>query len=415
MSANKPIIVIILPKQADKFPEKFGGGYVRFELIKPYLLKYVNLLVFYYLNQISIPLVHFLNVIFKVRKIRTSCALVILTVNPSPMDVWIGYLLSLLLKIPHVVFVNAIPLSGFVGYISRRFSRSPTLIEIWEIIKNSNKPLRVKIVETLQFYLLFKSLKKSVIVPLTPDIAYTLKKLEYVLINMPIGVGCTEGPKKVQPKKIWDAAYIASPLHPDKGLYDVIDVWELVVNFIPNARLIIAGKKDPNFNLDFLLDYIKRKNLTKNVTLLAYSWLPRKVVLELIAKSTIFLYPTRKDQTPLVISEALSLGVPVVTYNLPGISFAYGDCPAVVRVELGNKERVATEVIKLLMEQDSLVKQLSQAALDWCITNSWKKIALRTLIACFKAIRLKYTELKMDNKVGHSRNNVEHKTFVIDS
>ncbi|MEM4005408.1 MAG: hypothetical protein QXM43_07225, partial [Desulfurococcaceae archaeon] len=238
MQLNLPFIVIILPKGAIDIPEKFGGGYVRFKLILPYLLEYFNIFMFYYRSSISIPLIHFFHVLPIIWKIRKARAWAVLTVNPSPMDVWIGYIISSLSKVVHIVILNAVPLSGFVGYNSRTLSRRPTLYELWKNIKISNRPLLVKLIGIIHFYLLFRSLRKSVIIPLTPDVARSSKYFGFTYVNLPIGVGCTGSLKDEWLQKFWDAVYVASPLHPDKGLYDVVDVWELVVKELPNAKLL---------------------------------------------------------------------------------------------------------------------------------------------------------------------------------
>ncbi|MEM2169562.1 MAG: glycosyltransferase [Candidatus Bathyarchaeia archaeon] len=384
-----PSIVVIVPKGASDIPEKFGGGYVRFKLILPYLLKYMRIHIYHYESNISNPLIHFFCVLPIIWKVRKTRAWAVLTVNPSPMDVWIGHIVSLFSKVVHIVILNAAPLSGFVGYDGRGLSPRPTLYEIWKIMKTSNKPLHAKLIENVHFFLLFRSLKKSIIVPLTPDVTQSLKYFEYTYVNLTIGVGCTKNLKNMRLQKFWDAIYVASPLHPDKGLYDVIDVWELVAREIPNAKLLIAGRQDPIFEISYLRNCIKNKNLSKNVFILPSSWLPREMVLKLMSRSKLLLYPTRKDQTPLVISEALSLGVPVVTYDLPGISYAYGSCPAVIRVKVGDKQSAASEVVKLLREQHEL-ENLSSTAVKWCIENSWGKVALKTITACLQAIRLAY-------------------------
>ncbi|MEM4005942.1 MAG: glycosyltransferase [Desulfurococcaceae archaeon] len=394
-SLNMSSIVVILPRGARDIPEKFGGGYVRFKLISPYFFKYINVYMFYYRSNISIPLFHFLHVLSIIRKVRKARAWAVLTVNPSPMDVWIGRIISSLSKVVHVVILNAVPLSGFVGYRSRTLSHRPALHELWEIIKISNRPLRAKLIEIVHFFLLFRSLRKSIIIPLTPDVAQSLRYFRYTYVNSPVGVGCAVSLESVRLQKFWekfwDAVYVASPLHPDKGLYDVVDVWELVVKELPNAKLLIAGKKDPFFEISRLREYIEGKNIGKNIFLLPSSWLPREMVLKLISRSKLLLYPTRKDQTPLVISEALGLGVPVVTYDLPGISYAYGSCPAVIRVKVGDKQNAASEVVKLLREQHEL-ENLSSTAVRWCVENSWDKVALKTITACLQAVRLAYAK-----------------------
>jgi glycosyltransferase involved in cell wall biosynthesis len=90
-------------------------------------------------------------------------------------------------------------------------------------------------------------------------------------------------------------------------------------------------------------------------------------------RSKIFLYPSRKDVWSLVIGEALACGLPVIAYDLPGIKYAYGDCPAVCLQNVGDVEGAAKTMIRLLSD-DSLLRNLSHKARQYAENHSWTHV-----------------------------------------
>jgi len=70
------------------------------------------------------------------------------------------------------------------------------------------------------------------------------------------------------------------------------------------------------------------------------------------------------DVWPLVVSEALSRGLPVVTYRLHNIEYAYGWCPAVKLIRVGAVEEVVEEILKLLQD-DTRLLSMSNTALEF--------------------------------------------------
>jgi len=200
-----------------------------------------------------------------------------------------------------------------------------------------------------------------------------------------------------------DAIYVASNLHPDKGLNDVIDVWQEVLKEIPSAKLLIVGREDPFFDISTLKNYIYN-NKIRNVSLIATrQGIPNEIVLKLMSQAKLFVYPTKKDVTPQVISEALSCGTPVATYDLHGIRLVFGDCNAVIRVDVGNKKMLASQVVRLLKDENEL-EQLRKEAIKWCLNNTWKKVAKKTIKAYYLAIYLAY---KNNARVMRDKNKVK--------
>jgi glycosyltransferase involved in cell wall biosynthesis len=60
----------------------------------------------------------------------------------------------------------------------------------------------------------------------------------------------------------------------------------------------------------------------------------------------------------LAIGEALKYGLPVICYDIPTLREIYGNCNNVIFIRLGDKQKVANEIIKFLRESNFKVNNL---------------------------------------------------------
>jgi glycosyltransferase involved in cell wall biosynthesis len=128
--------------------------------------------------------------------------------------------------------------------------------------------------------------------------------------------------------------------------------------------------------IDELNALIQDLDLDRNVKIICdpFKGLSQRELWKEMKRSKILIYPSRKDVWPLVISEALSCGLPVVTYDLPGIRYAYNDCPAVYLKNVGDMKGVSKTAIDLLSDDD-LLRTLSHKARQYAENHSWTHVA----------------------------------------
>lgn len=147
-----------------------------------------------------------------------------------------------------------------------------------------------------------------------------------------------------------------------KGINDLIEVWERVLEYFPDSKLIIIGQ-GPERNK--LVDLVKSRQLDRSIIMAGY--LPEKEKISAIKSSKIFISPSYEEGWGIAVSEAITCGLPVVCYDLPAYEI-FGD--ALIRIELGNIEAMTRAVIDLLSHDDERVasavnaRQISKM-LDW--------------------------------------------------
>jgi glycosyltransferase involved in cell wall biosynthesis len=113
-----------------------------------------------------------------------------------------------------------------------------------------------------------------------------------------------------------------SRLHPVKGIYELLEVWKFLnpSNWILN----IAGPNEGD-TLGKVLAYIKLHNLVNSVRILGPA--NRQLRSELFEGADLFILPSHSENFGIVILEALSFGVPVITTkNTPWRVLEENDC-----------------------------------------------------------------------------------------
>ena len=148
----------------------------------------------------------------------------------------------------------------------------------------------------------------------------------------------------------------AGRLTHQKNFASLIRSWNSVVKNHPDWSLEIYGDGAEYNNLLTLISNLK---LEKHVFLKGHSY----NILEEMANASIFTLTSTFEGFGLVIVEAMSCGLPVISYNCPcGPKDIISDGTDGFLVPL-NDEQCLAEKINLLIENEALRKQMSEAAL----------------------------------------------------
>lgn len=166
--------------------------------------------------------------------------------------------------------------------------------------------------------------------------------------------------KKVGKK--YDAVY-QGRFHPQKGVIELIDIWRKVVNKMSNAHLVMIGDGPLMGNV---VSEIKSKKLEKNITLLGYVF-DGNTKYNTFSKSRIVLHPALYDSGGMASAEAMAFGLPCVGFNLKSYMSYYPK--GMVKVPIGEIDKFAFEIIRLLEDKDYYVKMRNEAL--QLIENDW--------------------------------------------
>jgi glycosyltransferase involved in cell wall biosynthesis len=178
----------------------------------------------------------------------------------------------------------------------------------------------------------------------------------------------------------YDACFLGR-LHPAKGIFDLIEIWALVVSKNQNARLAIiyAGTNDMYLAL---MNMIKERNLEANVFMLS---LMGTDALSMVKTSKVFIFPSHEEGWGIAVCEAMACGLPVIAWNLPVYREIFPK--GMLMIPYGNFERFAETTLKLL-ENSEFRNSMSKDALNISYQYSWDSVAEREITLIKRSIKM---------------------------
>ena len=169
-------------------------------------------------------------------------------------------------------------------------------------------------------------------------------------------------------KVTYDGVFLGR-FHPQKGIFDLIQIWKLVCDKKPEARLCIIGGGSPLF-VEKVKAFIKENNLCENIELVGSKPCDEKFLL--LKSSGIFLCPSYYESFAIVIAEAMACGLPVVAYDLPIYNNVYGE--HISKVPLGDINKFADTVLNFL-NNNELRTTFGEDGQKFVQRYDWEKIA----------------------------------------
>ncbi len=109
-------------------------------------------------------------------------------------------------------------------------------------------------------------------------------------------------------------------------------IWKRVKAAVPECKAIFVGGD------------VSR--IAHDLTILPYA--PHELLCSIMARSTLLVYPTRADNHPLIILEAMAQGLACVSYNEGGIDEQIRDGETGILVERGNNDGFVESIVGLL-------------------------------------------------------------------
>ena len=290
-----------------------------------------------------------------------------------------------------------LPFNNTISYISRKLNIplviSPHgMLEPWSLnYKSFKKKLAWKIYQ-------YKAIKSAKVLHATS--LQEAKNLKELNIDLPIAIipNGIDIPNHNDKKKIHNLSDLGicddgrkiilslGRIHPKKGLINLLEAWKESKFLFKEWRLIIAGFPEINY-LKLLEDFVLKENISSSVDIIG----PQigKDLENIYSNSKIFILPTFSENFGLVVAEALSYGLPVITTQ--GAPWA-----ALKDENAGwwckpNKQDLINTLHKVSQLNNSEYNLMSKNAMElskkysWkCLSSSYIKLYQWTLGLCEK-------------------------------
>lgn len=173
--------------------------------------------------------------------------------------------------------------------------------------------------------------------------------------------------------KTFDACFLGG-FRPSKGIFDLIPIWEGVVDKKKDASLLLIGSGVESVN-KVLGDEIKQNNLEQNIEICGFIH-DRRRLFRLLSSSSVFIFPSHKEGWAMPIMEAMSCGLPAVVWNYPFYKEVYDD--RLVYVDLGKFSSFSDQILSLL-SNEHLYSEYSSVSKKFASKHGWDRVSRREL------------------------------------
>jgi glycosyltransferase involved in cell wall biosynthesis len=244
-----------------------------------------------------------------------------------------------------------------------------------------------KLGSSLGILFFLKMLEGGLVLPVSKSVVEDFKimnpRLKLTLIDPGCGVNIKEFPIEEICSFKYDGVFFARIVK-QKGVFDLVDIWDQVVSVFPRAVLAICGISENPEIVKELLSQIERKGLSTNIKFLGQQ--DRETLFSIVQHSCLTIYPTYADSFSLVMIESLACGTPILAYSLSTVRHVFNKCQAVIPHPVGDKKSIANSAIKLLKDRDQR-KLLSDEARRFVSVLDWANVVQAEKLAYFEALR----------------------------
>jgi glycosyltransferase involved in cell wall biosynthesis len=166
---------------------------------------------------------------------------------------------------------------------------------------------------------------------------------------------------RITRREIPGTILFAGWINPRKNLLGLIKAFAKLLEFGVSATLNVAGEAQPKYKeyVQEVRRTIGALGLEGKVRLLGR--LNQAEVAKELSQASILVLPSRQENAPMVIAEALAAGVPVIASNLCGIPYMIQNGQNGHLVDPEDTEEMAGRIAKVMMDTD-LRQKMSTAA-----------------------------------------------------
>ena len=179
-----------------------------------------------------------------------------------------------------------------------------------------------------------------------------------------------EAIKSTPPPKSKTADAVMIGVRPNKGLYDIIPIWERINRIRPEISLTLMGGMGGEAQV--LQEITKRGLPIKPFKPEDGGFLSAPLYYAKIKEARILFAPSHEEGWGIAVCEAMAAGLPVVAYDLPAYKKIYGD--AYISVPCFDMDAFANSVVEVLGDE-KLFSEMQAKGFECAAKYDWDLIA----------------------------------------
>lgn len=172
----------------------------------------------------------------------------------------------------------------------------------------------------------------------------------------------------------YDFVYMAR-IEKGKGLEYLNQILKRISLLISRkVTIAILGRTDDKYTEKVLEKLLLSSVNSKYFKVDYLGWANDEVKKNILPKSAVFLYPSHYDNYPTVVNEALSFGLPCVTWRVPFSKLSYSTTNAVKQVELHNFDKFALAAVYFLNNKEAFSEEAIRFVSSFKTLNETAKL-----------------------------------------
>ncbi|WP_298941163.1 glycosyltransferase family 4 protein [uncultured Psychromonas sp.] len=145
-----------------------------------------------------------------------------------------------------------------------------------------------------------------------------------------------------------------------KGWDIAVPAFAKVCKSIPNAKLLLVGKKTSDSFYQKIVEKIEFFNLKDKVIFAGN----RSDIPEILKASDLFILPSRSEGTPAALIEAMASGLPCIATNAGGMPEVIENGDNGYLFEKGNVDELANKINSIALDPDLKIRFITNAQKD---------------------------------------------------
>jgi glycosyltransferase involved in cell wall biosynthesis len=180
-----------------------------------------------------------------------------------------------------------------------------------------------------------------------------------------------------------DRLLFGGVIYDRKNVLGLLEITRKLVETRPNLKLRVAGKVlDEVYNRQCIA-FVKEHGLAGNVDFLGQTTI--ETMIEELSRATMLLLPSKQETAPLIISEALGAGKPVIASTAGGIANLVSDGRTGYVADWRDNDRFI-ECIDRLLGDDKLREQMGKAARAEALSRFSKDVVAAQTVKVYERV-----------------------------
>ncbi|MBN2589423.1 MAG: glycosyltransferase family 4 protein [Sedimentisphaerales bacterium] len=142
-----------------------------------------------------------------------------------------------------------------------------------------------------------------------------------------------------------------------KNTLGSVEAFAGIAGLFPQSKLIIAGQANEEEYLNRIKQSIKKHNIDNQVAILGH--VNHIQLKEELSRASILLLPSRQENAPMAIAEAMAAAIPVIVSNLCGMPYMVAEGQSGFLVDPESNEQISNR-LNQLVASEQLCKQMGE-------------------------------------------------------